>query len=119
MDASADLAEQLENLKRVHVILEVVQLLSANVLSISFDSLRDVVKSMIKYVNGPWRNHIWLDIHLPQFSNATMKVLESVKRFEPSEWGFKMGNNWFKMKKYEDHDETTRWKCEYGLVHNL
>jgi hypothetical protein len=119
MDATLDLPEQLENLKKLHVILEVIQLLSANVLSISFDTLRDVVKSMIKYVHGPIRNHIWLDIHLLQFSSATLKVLESVKHFEPSEWGFKIGTSWFKMTKYEDTLENTRWRTEYGLVKRL
>ncbi len=128
LDAGIEYHDQISHLQRLHMVLEVATLLSSNVLALSFETIRDVVKSFLQYVKpgNSIKNSIAISISLPLFYPCSTKLVESFsKRFEPAEWSvqFQHGNQkgFFGLKRFEHHgedftQEQSVWKAEFGRI---
>jgi hypothetical protein len=128
LESGIEYHDQISNLKRLHMVLEIATLLSSNVLALSFETIRDVTKKILLYVQpgNSIKNHVQLCISLPLFYPCSTKLFETFgKRFEPNEWFVQFQDEntrgFFGLKKCEHHGEDVTleqfiWKAEFGRM---
>lgn len=124
-DTSLEIDEQITNLGRIQSVLECITMITTNLLSIPFETLRKLVKELLRYYNpqNDVKDYLRIRVGLPRFNRSTAKIVESVSSVEPREWGLIFGEDMHLATRVDDNlgdfDQDGSWKLQICRSYKL